>query len=91
MLKICEGEEKLEIIKKSITEEGIISEITQKFNPAIGFNQKDMVSMLYYLGYLTWSLKDIRDPKLRVPNKVMEEIFCKYIARRIKYKLESKL
>ena len=55
MLDLCKGEKREEIIEKTVSGEGILSEITQKFNPAMEFTDTDLVSMLYYLGYLTIS------------------------------------
>ena len=37
MLRLCNGEKRLEIINKTISGEGLVSEITEKFNPEIGF------------------------------------------------------
>ena len=53
VLDLCKGKEREKVIEKTISGEGIISEITQKFTPAMEFTETDLVSMLYYLGYLT--------------------------------------
>lgn len=37
------------------------------------YTQKDLVSMLYYLGYLTIVGEDFWMTELKVPNKVMKE------------------
>ena len=81
MLRLCKSEERLEIINKTMTDEGIISEITEKFNPEMDFKETEMVSMLYYLGYLT--IKDVIGgyPKLLIPNKVMKEIYGEYFLK----------
>ena len=81
MLRLCKGEKRLEIINKTISGEGLISEITEKFNPEIGFGETEMVSMLYYLGYLT--IEDVIGdyPKLVIPNKVMKEIYGEYFLK----------
>ena len=78
MLDLCQGEEREKVIEKTVSEEGIVSEITQKFNPAIEFTEKDLVSMLYYLGYLTISGEEVGYPILNIPNKVMKEIYSDY-------------
>ena len=75
MLNLCKGEEREKIIEKTVSGEGIVSEITQKFNPAIDFTETDLVSMLYYLGYLTIAGDEIGYPILKIPNKVMKEYF----------------
>ena len=78
MLDLCKGEEREKIIEKTVSGEGIVSEITQKFNPAIEFTETDLVSMLYYLGYLTIAGEEFEKPKLKIPNRVMKEIYSDY-------------
>ena len=75
MLDLCKGEKRAEIIEKTVSGEGILSEITQKFNPVIEFTDTDLVSMLYYLGYLTISDEKLGKPELKVPNKVIRKIY----------------
>lgn len=84
MLDLCVGENREEILEKTISGEGIASEITEKFNPAIEFTEKDMISMLYYLGYLTISGEEFGYPKLKIPNIVMKEIYSDYFIKAIK-------
>jgi len=72
MLALCSGEKKTEIIEKTIEGEGIVSKITEKFNPAMDFTQTDMISMLYYLGYLTIQDTVMGMPRLAIPNTVMK-------------------
>ena len=59
MLDLCKGEEREKVIEKTVSGEGIVSEIRQKFNPAIEFTETDLISMLFYLGYLTITGEDI--------------------------------
>ena len=75
MLDLCKGEERQQIIEDTIAGKGVISELTEKFNPAIEFTEKDLVSMLYYLGYLTISGEFLGKTELKIPNKVMKEIY----------------
>lgn len=84
MLDLCVGENREEILERTISGEGIASEITEKFNPAIEFTEKDMISMLYYLGYLTISGEEFGYPKLKIPNIVMKEIYSDYFIKAIK-------
>ena len=81
MLDLCKGEEREKIIEKTVSGQGIISDITAKFNPAIEFTEKDLVSMLYYLGYLTIQDNIAGYPKLNIPNMVMKEIYSDYFLR----------
>ena len=78
MLDLCKGEEREKIIEKTVSGEGIVSEITQKFNPAMEFTETDLVSMLYYLGYLTIAGEEFEKPELKIPNRVMKEIYSEY-------------
>ena len=78
MLDLCKGEEREKVIEQTVSGEGIINEIRQKFNPVMEFTETDLVSMLYYLGYLTIADEEVGYPKLNIPNKVMKEIYSDY-------------
>ena len=78
MLDLCKGENKQEILRKTVQGEPIVNNIVKKFNPAIEFSETDMISMLYYLGYLTISRDLAGIPELVIPNKVMKEIYASY-------------
>ena len=84
MLDLCQGEKREEILEKTVAGEGIVSDITEKFNPAIEFTEKDMISMLFYLGYLTIEERVVISPKLKVPNIVMKEIYSDYFLKLVK-------
>ncbi len=91
MLEICESENKLSILKRTISGEGIVAEITQKFNPEIGFGEEEFVSMLFYLGYLTISEEFLGKAKLQIPNVVMREIYSEYFIHIMSEKAELKV
>ena len=78
MLNLCKGENRLEILRKTVQGEPITNKIVKKFNPAIEFTEADIISMLYYLGYLTISGEKLGLPELTIPNKVMKEIYAEY-------------
>ena len=84
MLDLCRGEEREKVIEKTVTGEGIISDITGKFNPAMEFTEKDLVSMLFYLGYLTIEGEQVDYPRLNIPNRVMKEIYSDYFLKILK-------
>ena len=84
MIELCKGQEKINIIEKVISGEGIVSEIRQKFNPAIEFTETDLVSLLFYLGYLTIDTEEIGYTKLKIPNIVMKEIYSDYFLKILK-------
>ncbi len=91
MLDLCQDEERENIIKKTIAGEGILSEITEKFNPAMEFTTKDFSSMLFYLGYLTIVEERLGKAELQIPNNVMREIYSTYFLERITKKGELKV
>ena len=81
MIDLCKGENRIDIIEKTVSGEGIVSDITQKFNPTIEFTEKDLASMLFYLGYLTIEGIEFDYPKLNIPNKAMKEIYSDYFLK----------
>ena len=91
MLDLCKGERREEIIEDTVSGKGVISDLTEKFNPAIGFTEKDLVSMLYYLGYLTITGEFLGKPELKIPNKVMKEIYGEYFLEILKKNTDIEL
>ena len=91
MLDLCKGENKLEILRKTVQGEAIISVLVEKFNPAIEFTEIDMISMLYYLGYLTISGELVGVPELVIPNKVMKEIYADYFMQLMNQEAEFRI
>ena len=91
MLDLCQGEEKEKIMEDTVSGKGVVSELTEKFNPAIGFTEKDLVSMLFYLGYLTISESFAGYPKLTIPNRVMREIYSDYFLQVVKQQIKLNL
>ena len=83
MLNLCKGENREEIIKKTISGEGILTEIVEKFNPSMEFGETELVSMLYYLGYLTIAGERLGRAELKIPNNVMKEIYSDYFLKMI--------
>ena len=81
MLNLCKGEKRVEILETTVSGEGVLTQITQKFNPAVEFGDKEMASMLYYLGYLTISESMAGYAKLVIPNKMMREIYSDYLLK----------
>ncbi len=78
MLKLCKNENRLDIIEKTVLGEGILTDIVQKFNPEVEFGERELVSMLYYLGYLTITGEDLGYAVLKIPNQVIKEIYAEY-------------
>ena len=81
MLKLCRNENRLDIIERTVLGERIPIKITRKFNPEIEFGEVELVSMLYYLGYLTIVGENLGRPELKIPNQVMREIYADYFMK----------
>ena len=81
MLELCKGERKKEILEKTVSGEGIITEIIEKFNPATEFQDEEFASMLFYLGYLTIIDGEMDFTRLGIPNKVMKELYSQYFLK----------
>ena len=81
MLRLCRNENRLDIIEKTLSGEGIATTLARQFNPEKSFGETEMVSMLYYLGYLTIVGEDIGDPILKIPNQVIKEIYAEYFLK----------
>lgn len=88
MLNLCNGEKKIDLLSKIISGEGIVTDITQKFNPAMPFGDKEMLSMLYYLGYLTVYESELGSDKLVIPNFMMKTIYSEYFLKIINEELD---
>ena len=91
MLDLCKGENKLEILQKTVQGKPIVNRIVEKFNPAIEFTESDMISMLYYLGYLTIAGDLAGIPELVIPNKVMKEIYASYFMQLMSQEAEFRI
>ena len=50
-----------------------------------------MISMLYYLGYLTISGELIGMPELTIPNKVIKEIYADYFMQLVSQMAEFRM
>ena len=81
MLELCKGERKKEILEKTVSGEGIVTEIIEKFNPATDFQDEEFASMLFYLGYLTIIDGEMDFTRLGIPNKVMKELYSQYFLK----------
>ena len=91
MLDLCKGENKLEILQKTVQGKPIVNRIVEKFNPAIEFTESDMISMLYYLGYLTIAGDLAGVQELVIPNKVMKEIYASYFMQLMSQEAEFRI
>ena len=91
MLKLCKNENRLDIIGKTVLGEKLVTKITEKFNPETTFGEKELLSMLYYLGYLTIVGESLGMIELKVPNQVMKEIYAEYFVELIEKETNLKI
>ena len=84
LLDLCKGKEKMTILEKIVSGDLIDSELTEKFNAEIGFEEKELVSLLYYLGYLTIIKNEFGVLQFASPNSVIKKLYTDYYFEYIK-------
>ena len=77
-MDLCQDMNKIDILEKIVAGEPVESELTEKFNAEIAFGEKELISLLYYLGYLTIVDKGYSKCKFKIPNDVIRRIYCEY-------------
>ena len=77
-MDLCKNMNKINILEKIVAGEQIESELTEKFNAEISFGEKELISLLYYLGYLTIVDKGYSKCKFKIPNDVIRKIYSEY-------------
>ena len=87
-MNLCKNMNKIEILEKIVAGEPIESELTEKFNAEIDFGEKELISLLYYLGYLTIVDKGYSKCKFKIPNEVIRKIYAEYFLTYISKKAE---
>ena len=83
-MDLCQNMSKMELLEKIVAGDLIESELTEKFNAEIEFGEKELVSLLFYLGYLTIKEKDFDVIEFGVPNDVIRKIYSDYFLEYIK-------
>ena len=87
-MDLCKNMNKIEILENIVAGEAIYSELTEKFNAEISFGEKELISLLYYLGYLTIVDKGYSKCKFRIPNDVIRNIYSEYFLTYISKKAD---
>lgn len=77
-LNLCKDNGKYDILEKIVSGEPIESELTEKFNSEINFEEKELISLLFYLGYLTIEERGYSRCKFKAPNDVIRKIYSEY-------------
>ena len=87
-MNLCKNTGKIQILEKIVAGEYVESELTEKFNSEISFGEKELISLLYYLGYLTIVDKGYSKCKFKFPNEVIRKIYSEYFLAYISQKAE---
>ena len=85
-MNLCQNMNKIELLEEIVAEEPVESELTEKFNAEISFGEKELVSLLFYLGYLTIEQNEFGMSKFVTPNEVVRTIYSQYFVEYIKRK-----
>ena len=85
-MDLCQNMNKIELLEKIVSGDLIESDLTEKFNAEIEFDETELVSILFYLGYLTIKEKGFSKCKFQIPNDVIREIYSKYFLKYISKK-----
>ena len=92
-MDLCQNMNKIEILEKIVAGDLIESSLTEKFNAEIQFGEKELISLLFYLGYLTIKEIGFSKYKFQIPNDVIKEIysnyFLEYISRKANIVIDS--
>lgn len=87
MFNLYKGEDRKDIIERSMSKGGIISDIVDYFSVKETFELKDFVSNLFYLGYLTIDGDLVGTPILKIPNEVMRRLYSDYFLSLVNKKI----
>ena len=92
-MDLCQNMNKIDILEKVVAGEPIESSLTEKFNAEIEFGEKELISLLFYLGYLTIKEIGFSKYKFQIPNDVIKQIysnyFLEYISRKANIVVDS--
>ena len=87
-MNLCQNMNKIELLEKIVAEEPVESELTEKFNAEISFGEKELISLLFYLGYLTIVKVGFSKSSFKIPNDVIRKIYSEYFLEYISRKAQ---
>ena len=85
-MNLCKEEGKMEILEKIAGGIPVEEKLIEKFNPEKDFKEQELISLLYYLGYITIAGKGFTKSKFVVPNDVIRKIYLDYYMQYISKK-----
>ena len=77
-MDLYKKEEKYSLLERIVSGELIESDLTEKFNSEVSFDEKELISLLFYLGYLTIGEIGYSKCKFKAPNDVIRKIYTEY-------------
>ena len=80
-MELCQNMNKIELLEKIVAEEPIESGLTEKFNAEIEFREKELISLLFYMGYLTIVKKGFGICSFKIPNEVIRKTYKEYYSK----------
>ena len=82
-MDLCKKEGKIKLLEKIVGGESVESRLTEKFNSEIDFGEKELISLLYYLGYLTIKNNEFGILQFGIPNEIIRQIYVEYFMKYI--------
>ena len=77
-MNLCQSMNKIDLLERIVAEEPVESKLTEKFNAEISFGEKELISLLFYLGYLTIEKVGFSKCSFKIPNDVIRKIYSDY-------------
>ena len=87
-MDLCQNMNKIDLLEKIVAEELVESKLTEKFNAEISFGEKELISLLFYLGYLTIEKVGFSKCSFKIPNDVIRKIYSDYFLEYISRKAQ---
>ena len=79
IFNIQQREQEFIPVLKALTTEGVLSaEITEFFNLEKAFSESDLISLLFYMGWITIQGIDEGLFNFQIPNRVVQELYYQY-------------
>ena len=72
-----------ELLNEIIISEKVNGILKQKFDLLVDFNQDDIISILYYFGYLTIAIDEYGDYYFKIPNEIMKTLYGNYFLKKL--------
>ncbi len=85
LIKLKNNDFYKDLIEELLKTKEITGDLRTQFNLNADFDQNDIISLLYYFGYLTIKGEELRNNiKFRIPNEMMKETYNNYFIKLLK-------